>query len=146
MAVRARDELGLEVPIISLAKMRTESDPFSQTIDRKPERLHIPGREDSVALDEGAAVTRFLARIRDEVHRYVITFHRQMRSKRVFRSALDDVGGLGPEGRTRLLKAFGSIEAIKASDPERIAAVGRMPLPLAKKIVAKLRKGLSDPS
>lgn len=146
MAVRARDELGLEVPIISLAKMRTESDPFSQTIDRKPERLHIPGRENSVALDEGAAVTRFLARIRDEVHRYVITFHRQMRSKRVFRSALDDVGGLGPEGRTRLLKAFGSIEAIKASDPERIAAVGRMPLPLAKKIVAKLRKGLSDQS
>jgi excinuclease ABC subunit C len=146
MALRARDELALEVPIISLAKMRTESAPFSQTVDRKPERLYIPGREDSVPLDEAAAVTRFLARIRDEVHRYVITFHRQLRSKRVFRSALDEVGGLGPEGRTRLLKAFGSIEAIRASDPERIASVGRMPLSLAKKIVAKLRKGLSDPA
>lgn len=146
MAVRARDELALEVPIVSLAKMRTESDTFSQTIERKPERLHIPGREESVPLDEAAVVTRFLARIRDEVHRFVITFHRQMRSKRVFRSALDEVGGLAPEGRMRLLKAFGSIEAIRASDPERIASVGRMPLALAKKIVAKLRKGLADPS
>jgi excinuclease ABC subunit C len=140
MALRARDELALEVPIISLAKMRTDSDPFAVRVERKPERVHIPGYESAVPLDEGATVTRFLARIRDEVHRFVITFHRDVRAKRVFRSALDEVPGLGIERRTRLLKAFGSVEAIKILDAERVASVGRMPLGLARKVLERLRR------
>ncbi len=138
MAVAARDELGLSVPIVALAKMRTDSDVASADVQRKPERLFVPGHDESMPLSEGALVTRFLSRIRDEVHRFVITFHRDTRSRRVFRSALDDISGLGPERRTRLLKEFGSVEAIKKATAENIASVGRMPLSLAKKVLAKL--------
>jgi excinuclease ABC subunit C len=84
-------------------------------------------------------MTRFLARIRDEVHRFVITFHRSKRSKRVFASKLDSISGVSAEMRQRLLKHFKSIEGIAAASPADIAKVGRMPRALAERIVVVLR-------
>lgn len=139
MALQARDELGVGVEIVALAKMRTESEVLAQEIARKPERLYIPGEELPLLLDEGAPMTRFLARIRDEVHRFVITFHRSKRSKRVFASKLDSISGVSAEMRQRLLKHFKSIEGIAAASPADIAKVGRMPRALAERIVVVLR-------
>lgn len=139
MALQARDELGVGVEIVALAKMRTESEVTAQEIARKPERLYIPGEELPLLLDEGAPMTRFLARIRDEVHRFVITFHRSKRSKRVFASKLDSISGVSPEMRQRLLKHFKSIEGIAAANPAEISKVGRMPRALAERIVVVLR-------
>jgi excinuclease ABC subunit C len=85
-------------------------------------------------------MTRFLARIRDEVHRFVITFHRAKRAKRVFSSKLDVVSGVTPEMRGRLLRHFKTIEAIAEAPTEDIARIGRMPAALAKRIVVRLRK------
>jgi excinuclease ABC subunit C len=141
MALQARDELGLSVEIVALAKMRTESEVQSANITRKPERLFIPGREESLLLDEGAALTRFLSRIRDEVHRFVITFHREKRAKRVFQTRLDIVPGVSVEMRRRLLRHFQTVEAIGAAAPEEIASVGRMPITLARRVVLELNKG-----
>jgi excinuclease ABC subunit C len=138
MAIQASDELRCPVDIISLAKMRTASEFESQQIERKPERVYITGREEPIELAEGDLVTRFLARIRDEVHRYVITFHRQKRAKRVIRSKLDDILGVGPERRRRLLKHYKSIDAIGSAPADEVARIGRMPLPLAEKIKAAL--------
>jgi excinuclease ABC subunit C len=140
MALQARDELKLSVDIVALAKMRTEGEVLSPTIERRPERLFIPGREESLPLDESAAVTRFLVRIRDEVHRFVISFHRDTRSRRVFRSVLDTISGVSAESRTRLLKHFKSVDMIAQADVSEVARVGRMSAALAKKIQAKLRK------
>lgn len=142
MALQARDELGLAVEIVALAKMRTESEVLSADIRRKPERLFIPGREESLLLEEGAPLTRFLSRIRDEVHRFVITFHRDKRAKRVFQTRLDTVSGVSPEMKRRLLRHFKTVDAIGAASVDEVAKVARMPVTLARKIVVKLKDGL----
>jgi excinuclease ABC subunit C len=141
MALQARDEVGASVEIVALAKMRTESEVQSSDIIRKPERLYIPGEELPLLLDEAAPVTRFLARIRDEVHRFVITFHRDRRAKRVFKTGLDEIRGVTDDMRKRLLRHFKSVQAVKAAQPEEVAKVGRMPLRLARKIVSELTAG-----
>jgi excinuclease ABC subunit C len=139
MALQARDELGLSVEIVALAKMRTESEVQSSDITRKPERLYIPGRSDSLLLDEGAPITRFLSRIRDEVHRFVITFHRDKRSRRVFTTRLDTISGVSDEMRTRLLSHFKTVGAIAEASPEDVARIGRLPIRLAKRILVQLK-------
>jgi len=139
MATKARDELRISLDIVGLAKMRTEGDVESTEISRKPERLYIEGRQAALPLEEGNPVTRFLSMIRDEVHRFVITFHRTKRAKRVFRSILDDISGVGPERKQRLLKKFHTIEAIGEASPENVAKAGRMPLALARKVQSVIR-------
>ena len=144
MALKARDELGISLDIVGLAKMRTESEVFSSEIAKKPERLHTESGGDPIELEEGAPVTRFLSRIRDEVHRFVITFHRERRAKRVFASVLDTVAGLGPERRNRLIRHFGSIDPIGNAPADEIATIGRMPLPLAEKVRRTVRAASAD--
>lgn len=138
-AIEAREDLKVSVEIISLAKMRTESDVASADISRKPERVFVPGQLDSIKLDEAAPVTRFLSRIRDEVHRFVITFHRQKRSRRVFQSALDTIPGISREQRSRLIRHFKSVANIAHGEPAEVARAGRMPVSLAKRLLDHLR-------
>jgi excinuclease ABC subunit C len=139
-AVEARGDLRLNVDIISLAKMRTESDVQAKDVARKPERVYLPGATDSIGLEEGDVVTRFLSRLRDEVHRFVITFHRQKRSRRVFQSVMDTVPGVSPEHRNRLIRHFKSVDSIGRADPAEVARAGRMPLSLAKRLVETILK------
>jgi excinuclease ABC subunit C len=138
MALKARDELALDLEIVALAKMRTESEVESAEVVRKPERLYIPGRPEPVLLEEGAPLTRFLSRIRDEVHRFVITFHRDKRARRVFKTRLDAVSGVSAEMRARLLRHFKTVDAIACAPVEQIASIGRMPVRLARKVVLQL--------
>jgi excinuclease ABC subunit C len=138
MALQARDELGVGVEIVALAKMRTESEVRAADITRKPERLYMPGNEEPLLLDEGAPITRFLSRIRDEVHRFVITFHRDKRAKRVFQTRLDSVSGVSAEMRQRLLKHFKTVDAVGEAPVEQVASVGRMPVALARKVLRAL--------
>lgn len=144
MALQARDELGVAVEIVALAKMRTESEVRAADITRKPERLYVPGNEEPLLLDEGAPLTRFLSRIRDEVHRFVITFHRERRSRRVFQTRLDTIPGVSPEMRQRLLRRFRTVDGVAGAPAEEIATVGRMPIALARKLVRSLGRGESS--
>jgi excinuclease ABC subunit C len=138
-ALEGRDESGSSVDIISLAKMRTEKrGSTSGRIKKKPERIYCPGIPEPILLDERSEVTKFLQRVRDEVHRFAITFHRSSRSKRVFQSALDEVRGIGPERKKRLLRQFGSVSGMKGVSAEELARVGRMPLGLAHKLIKAL--------
>jgi len=135
MALRAREEVGVTVDIISLAKMRTERAATKQVVEQKPERVYLSPEEEPILLDMKDEVTHLLQRIRDEVHRFVITYHKSSRAKRVFRSILDDIPGIGPERKKRLLKQYGSVKKMKGVDPAEFAKNGRMPLPLAEKVL-----------
>jgi excinuclease ABC subunit C len=133
-AVEARELLHAGIDIVALAKERSEAE----VGEHKPERLYLPGESEPVPLAADSELTLFLKRIRDETHRFVITFHRARRSKRAVASVLDTIAGLGPERRGRLLRHFGSVAAIAKSAPEEVAKIGRMPLPLAAKVLKVL--------
>ncbi|MEZ4754311.1 MAG: excinuclease ABC subunit UvrC [Bdellovibrionota bacterium] len=139
-ALKARDELGVSLEIVGLAKMRSEKFEKVKKSEKKPERVFLEGVKDSIPLDPNSEITKLLQRIRDEVHRYVITYHRNTRSKRVMSSKLDSILGVGVERKSRLLKTFGSIDKIALASPEDIAKVGRMPKSLAQKIIKQLKK------
>ncbi|NBO19955.1 MAG: hypothetical protein EBV03_12185 [Proteobacteria bacterium] len=110
----------------------------SVEIEKSNERIFLPGQPDPVELVDGSELTRFMQRVRDEAHRFVITFHRKSRSKRIIRSTLDEVGGLGAERRGRLLRHFGSIKNIAAASAEEVAKAGRMPKSLAERVLQQL--------
>src|SRR5690606_33672588 len=107
---------------------------------QRPERIFLPGEKNAIPLDPRQLVTRYLQRIRDETHRFVIQFHRKRRSKRVVQSALSDIPGIGPERRLRLIKHFGDINAILKGSEEEVARVGRMPKTLAQKLLKVLQE------
>ena len=112
-ATEALAELGLgDQPVASLAK--------------REELIFVPGREEPVALPRNSPVLQFVQRVRDEAHRFAIGFHRQTRSKRTLRSELDDIPGIGPIKRRKLLSRFGSLRGVRgASIEELTTAVGR---------------------
>lgn len=139
-AIAARDARKINLEIVSLAKMRTERDFSAREVRTSAERIYVEGRDEPIVLEGASEVTHFVQRVRDEAHRFVISFHRSRRAKRVFRSALDDITGVGPERRSRLLRHYGSVEAIRSAPIDEIATVGRMPRPLAEKIARVLGK------
>jgi excinuclease ABC subunit C len=90
---------------------------------RSPERVFLPGRKDPVVLRQNSAELFLLARLRDEAHRFAVTFHRKLRRERNFRSVLEEIPGVG-EGRKRaLLRHFGALRRVREATAEEIAAV-----------------------
>ncbi|HET8541574.1 MAG TPA: excinuclease ABC subunit UvrC [Anaeromyxobacter sp.] len=88
-----------------------------------PERVFLPGRKDPVVLRQNSAELFLLARLRDEAHRFAITFHRKLRRERNFQSVLEEIPGIG-EGRKRaLLRRFGSLKRVKDATVEQLAEV-----------------------
>ncbi|MBK5254583.1 MAG: excinuclease ABC subunit UvrC [Vicinamibacteria bacterium] len=109
-AAEALDELGLgELPLASLAK--------------REEILHVRGREAPVALDHSAPALQLMQAVRDEAHRFAVTFHRKRRAKRTIASELNAINGVGPKARSKLLRAFGSLKGVKAATLAELAAV-----------------------
>jgi excinuclease ABC subunit C len=92
---------------------------------KEEELIFTRDRAEGIALPRESAALRLLQRIRDEAHRFAVTFHRQARKKRDFRSVLDDIAGIGPRRRRQLLTTFGSVAGVRrASRAELVAAVG----------------------
>ena len=92
---------------------------------KEEELIFTRHRDDGIALPRESAALRLLQRIRDEAHRFAVTFHRQSRAKRDFRSVLDDIAGIGPRRRRQLLTTFGSVAGVRrASRAELAACVG----------------------
>jgi len=125
-AVRVLDELGLrnEIPVISLAKQFEE--------------VFVPGQRDSIKLPRQSEALFMLQRIRDESHRFAITFHRQLRDKRMTRSALDGIPGLGPTRNKRLAKELGGVNAVKAADLEMLKSLSWLPDDVAENVYRAL--------
>jgi excinuclease ABC subunit C len=92
-------------------------------IAKKEELIFTRDRVDPIALAEDSPALLLVERIRDEAHRFAVTFHRQSRSKRDLRSALDDIAGIGPRRRKALLTAFGSLAGVRRATREELIAV-----------------------
>jgi excinuclease ABC subunit C len=114
--------LGLEdeIPIVSLAKQFEE--------------VYVPGRSAPIRIPRQSEALYLLQRLRDESHRFAIAYHRQLRGKRMTKSALDGISGLGPSRKERLLKEFGSVRAVKQASEDDLRAFGWLPNDVAENV------------
>jgi excinuclease ABC subunit C len=117
-------ELEVSVPVVGLAK--------------ENEELFLPGRGDPVVLPRDAQSLFLVQRVRDEAHRFAVTFHRSKRKKSSFRSALDEVPGLGPARKKALLRTFGSVKKIREATVEDLSTVSGIGPALAEQIKSEL--------
>lgn len=107
---------------------------------KREELVVIPGVAEPVRLPRTAEALRLLQRIRNEAHRFAISYHRKLRGRAQVRSALDRVPGIGPKRRRLLLRRFGSVDSIRRQSPEALAEVEGIGLKSAQKILDCLRK------
>src|SRR5438132_1543296 len=103
-------------------------------IERSPERVFLPGQKNPVVLRQNTSELHLLARLRDEAHRFAITFHRKLRRERNFRSLLEEIPGIGDKRKRALLGHFGSLKRIRAATVEEIAQVEGFNLQLAERV------------
>ena len=116
-------KLGVDIPMAGLAK--------------KDEELFVPWNETGpVVLPSGSPSLYLIKHVRDESHRFAITFHRELRSKGMVASILDDVPGLGPKRKKLLLKTFGSVKKMREATLDEIAAVPGIPRQVAEDLYA----------
>ena len=125
----ALKELGQsDLAIIGLAKAKGEKD----------ERVYLPGRKNPIVLRANSPATHLLQRIRDEAHRFAVTYHRKLRGKTLVTSHLDQVIGIGSITRTKLLKRFGSLANVAQASEEDLRQAG-----LSERVVQQLRRELA---
>ena len=125
VAVRVLEELGLEeISVAALAK--------------RFEEVYVPGREEPVRVPRDSEALYLLQQVRDEAHRFAITYHRQRRQKKMTRSVLDDVPGLGPTRRTRLLREFGSVKKLRERSEDELVAIPWLPERVGRGLYASL--------
>lgn len=110
--LKIKEKYQSEIPFVSLAK--------------REEELMLPDREDSLMLPKGSPEFHLVQRIRDEAHRFAITFHRELRGKGQTRSVLEDIPGIGPARRKALMKHFKTVRAIENASVEELALVDTM--------------------
>ncbi|CAN5743686.1 excinuclease ABC subunit UvrC [soil metagenome] len=123
-AVAVLMELGVDVPITGLAK--------------ENEELFLPGQPRSILLPRDSQALYLIQRVRDEAHRFAVSFHRKKRTKTAFKSALDELPGVGPKRKKALIREFGSVKRIREASVEQLAAVDGIGHSLAEQIKATL--------
>jgi len=128
-AVEVLKEFNLDStqPIIGLAK--------------KQEQIFLPGQSDPVVLDNHSPILHLLQRIRDEAHRFAITYHRKLREKALTSSILDYIPSIGPRRKQLLIQRFGSIEGIRDASIDELRSVNG----ITQKIAEDIRKHLGSP-
>jgi excinuclease ABC subunit C len=126
VATRVLQDLGLddEIPVCSLAKQFEE--------------VYLPGKADPIRLPRQSEALYLLQRLRDESHRFAIGYHRQLRNKRMTTSVLDDVPGLGPTRKKRLVKELGGVKAVKQASLDDLKALSWLPDPVAEAVYVKI--------
>jgi excinuclease ABC subunit C len=124
-ALAAVKDVGVEgLDVVSLAKSRDlEVHDRDAEHAESPERVFIPGRKDPIVLRQNSAELYLLARLRDEAHRFAITFQQKSLRKSTVRSALEDIPGVGEGRRKLLLKHFGSLKRVRDASIEDLAEV-----------------------
>jgi excinuclease ABC subunit C len=125
-AVGVLAELGLDIPVIGLAK--------------RLEEVFVPGESEPILIDRGEESLYLLQRVRDEAHRFAITYHRKLRDRSMIDSILDDVGGIGPGRKKALVNRFGSVRKMRAATRDELADV--VPDRVASELYEALHGGL----
>jgi len=140
MALAAARDVGIDVrpgvglPIVALAKEREDAEGTKQ-----PDRVFLPNAKDPIKLRPNSAELFLLARVRDEAHRFAVTFHKKLRRRRTLRSALEDVPGVGQKRKRELLKTFGSLKKVRESSVEELARAPGMTTGAAEAVVRYFR-------
>ncbi len=131
-AIEALGALGVDgLAVVGLAK--------------RLEELFLPGQGEAVILPRTSASLRMLQVLRDEAHRFAVSYHRKLRARRTLGSGLDGVPGIGPSRRQALLQAFGSVRRLREADEGEIAKVKGFSLKLARELKSHLEPGRADP-
>ncbi len=139
VALQVLKDLSIPYPdVIALAKEKRL--PSGRVVR---DRVYLPGRKNPAALHRASPVLRLLMRIRDEAHRFAVTYHRRLRMKKALSSPLDSVPGIGPVLRKRLLDRFQTVDVIKRASPEELNQVKGVSLSLAKNIRGHLNRATS---
>jgi excinuclease ABC subunit C len=112
-----------QIDCVSLAKQHVLNDRRAREVSKSEERVFLPNRKDPVVLPKNSTALFLLVRIRDEAHRFAITYNRELRRRARMRSMLDDIEGIGPVRRRALLRHFGSLKRIREASLQEIAAV-----------------------
>jgi excinuclease ABC subunit C len=102
------------------------------------EELYVKDVSEPIVLDRTSQALYLVQRVRDEAHRFAITYHRDVRKKSGMRSSLDEVPGVGPKRKKALLRKFGSVKAIKEASVEEIAATPGFTRAVAEKVLEGL--------
>lgn len=133
------EDLGIVgVDVVGLAKSRVVDKGDEDQTVRSSERVFLPGVKDPVALRPHTDELFLMTHLRDEAHRFAITFHRKLRDKKTLQSALDDIPGVGPARRKALLAHFGSVSGVREATVEDLAGVDGIGRQLAEVIRAAL--------
>ena len=119
-AMEVMQELHLDIPTVGLAK--------------ENEEIFTPGSPEPIMLPRSSQGLYMVQRIRDEAHRFGITYHRKLRSDRTFKSVLDEIPGIGPKRKQALMKHFGSVRAMSVASVEDLAALDGMTRDAAEKV------------
>jgi excinuclease ABC subunit C len=119
-AMEVLQDLQIDVPTVGLAK--------------ENEELFIPDSPDPIMLPRTSQGLYMVQRIRDEAHRFGITYHRKLRSQRTFKSVLDEIPGIGPKRKQALMKHFGSVKAMSVASIEELSALDGMTRDAAEKL------------
>ncbi|MBU6422627.1 MAG: excinuclease ABC subunit UvrC [Chloroflexi bacterium] len=130
----ALSDLGqLQIPIVALAKEHREALSNGE-MRVKPEEVFVPERSDPIPLAPGTPPYHLLQRVRDEAHRFAVTYHQKLRSRRAVRSVLDEIEGVGPARKRALLRRFGSVKGLREASAQELASVGGVGASLAERI------------
>ena len=121
-AAKVLSDLDLDIPVIGLAK--------------RMEEVYVPGQPDPLRIPRDEPALHLLQRVRDEAHRFAITYHRQLRGKKMIDSILDDVEGIGPTRKKALIRQFGSVKRLRAAELDQLADV--VPRTVAENLYAAL--------
>jgi len=141
VAVKILAEIGKnEIPVVGLAKARTQGEFSDSEVFSSDERFFLPGRQNPVILKPNSEAHHILVGLRDEAHRFAITYHRKLREATSLESELDMVVGLGEKRKRELLKHFPDVQALKAAEPEEIAQVKGFNRVLAERILLQLNE------
>jgi excinuclease ABC subunit C len=129
-----------QIDCVSLAKQHVLNDRRQKEVRKSEERVFLPNRKDPIVLAKNSTALFLLVRIRDEAHRFAITYNRELRRRARLRSMLDDIEGVGPVRRRALLRHFGSLKRIREASVDEIAEVKG----LNSEIAARVRRHLEE--
>jgi excinuclease ABC subunit C len=127
--VAVMDRIGTELPDIPV-----------RALAKREEEVFEPGRPEPVVLRRDSPELHLLQRVRDEAHRFALTYHRKLRGAEMTRSVLDELPGVGPARKKKILKHFGSPEAFLAASLEELEAVPGLPGRVARELHARLHR------
>ena len=141
IAVQILEEMGRpEIPVVGMAKARTEKGFDKKEIVGSEERFFLPQRQNPVTFTRSAEALQILVQLRDEAHRFAITYHRTLRGKNLLSSELDKVKGLGEKRKKSLLKHFASVQKVRQASVNEICELEGF----SKKLVEQILKQLNQ--